>query len=356
MDNKIKFNFTNNVQTISNQTFEEVSYSGNRWVNYGKDNLYPEFLWSLYLNSSTHSAIIDGKVDYIVGEGLVSGDKQKLKLLKRITFDHQLYGGFALQLVYNSINEISKVIPLDFSRCRVNKDLTKVYYSNKWTRNGGKPVEYDIYDPTNDKPKTTEIYYFRGDKTRSIYPIPSYIGGTQSIETSIEIQNFHLNAIRNNFAVSAIINMVGDPTDDEREQFSTNLRENFTGTNESSNFLTMWNETKEDAVTITRLETDKADEKFERLSKDVKENIFISHRVVSGALFGLVSESTGFNSTEYQESFKLFNKTVILPTQNLLIDCLTEIYGVEEEIIPFKIELTPTNNNLTYELKPLKNV
>jgi len=154
-----------------------------------------------------------------------------------------------------------------------------------------------------------------------------------------------LNAIRNNFAVSAIINMVGNPSDEEREQFNRDVKENFIGSNEASNFLTMWNETKDDATTITRLESDKADEKFNKLSQDVKENIFISHRVVSGALFGLVSQSTGFNAVEYQESFKLFNKTVILPTQNLLNDCLSEIYGVEEEIIPFVIPEAPVQSS-----------
>lgn len=339
---------TNDIKNINTQAFEECdNYNNSKWVSYGKNNLYPEYLWDLYLNCSTHQAIVDGKVDYILGEGFNSQDKSKKKVLKKIASDYVIYGGFAIQLIYNALGNIEKIQPMDFSRCRVNKDLTTLYYSSKWGKSSGKNIqEFDIYDENQPVkydengeviPKYVEVYYFRGTKTRSVYPIPSYIGSTQSIETSIEIQNYHLNAIRNNFAVSAIINFVGDPTEEEKDEIDKGIRENFQGSDAASNFMLTYTQNKDEAPTITRLESDKADERFEKLSTDVRENIFIGHRVVSGALFGLVSESTGFNATEYQESFKIFNKTVIQPIQELLSDSLSEIYGVEDEIVEFQI-------------------
>lgn len=350
-ENKRKMQFSsvpNDIKNINTQAFEECeNYNGSKWVSYGKNNLYPEYLWDLYLNCSTHQAIIDGKIDYVLGEGFASANKSKKKVLKKIASDYIIYGGFAIQLIYNAIGNIEKIQPMDFSRCRVNKDLTKLYYSAKWNRSSGKNIEeFDIFDENqpvkydeqgNIIPKYVEVYYFRGTKTRSVYPIPSYIGSTQSIETSIEIQNYHLNAIRNNFAVSAIINFVGDPSDEEKDAIDKGIRENFQGSDSASNFMITYTANKDEQTTVTRLESDKADERFEQLSKDVRENIFIGHRVVSGALFGLVSESTGFNSTEYQESFKIFNKTVIQPIQELLTDSLATIYGVEDEIVEFKI-------------------
>lgn len=372
MNEKIKYSFTNDQISVVNpqSSYEEVVVGSNKWVNYGRDNMYPEYLWDLYLNSSTHSAIIDGKVDYIIGEGWSTGDKNKLKVLKKITFDYVLYGGFAIQLIFNAVGQIAKIQPLDFARCRVNQDLTKLYYSPKWKKYSAKNItEFKIYDETELEHQSTEIYYFRGTKTRGIYPIPTYVGSTQSIETSIEIQNYHLNAIKNNFAVSAIINLIGDPSDEEKDELNSQIKENFVGSGAASNFMVTYGATKDEVPSIVRLESDKADERFEKLSKDTKENIFIGHRVTSGALFGLVSESTGFNSIEYQESFKLFNKTVISPIQGLLTEIINEIYNTVDTILPFQIPTfvevpsTPQttlssaiDNMINNKLKDTKNV
>ena len=49
--------------------------------------------------------------------------------------------------------------------------------------------------------------------------------------------------------------------------------------------------------------------------------------------------TTGFNSQEYSDSFKLYNKTVVKPLQDKICDIISEIYGIDEaiEIKPFNI-------------------
>lgn len=326
-------------QSISTQTFSEKIISGNKYVNYGEDNKYPDYLWQLYINSSIHQAIVDGTRDYILGEGITTTrtDKKKIeKLIKGISFDLVTFGGFAIEIVYNMIGNIVKVNYLDFMKCRINKELTKVYYSNNWGEWRSDAIEYDVYNPEAEK-KTAQILYYRGDRTRSVYPIPHYVGSTQAIETSIEIQNYHLNAIRNNFAVSAIINFVGEPTEEEKEAIETGVSNKFTGSSNASRFMLSFNATKDDETTVTRLESDNADEKFVQLQKDTKESIFVGHRVTSPSLFGMLPENGGFNSTEYQESFKIYNKTVIQPLQDEISEVLYDIYGEEITFIPFQI-------------------
>ena len=44
------------------------------WVNYGSDNLYPEFLKDLYNTSPTHNAIVKTKAQMVVGEGSTYDD------------------------------------------------------------------------------------------------------------------------------------------------------------------------------------------------------------------------------------------------------------------------------------------
>jgi capsid portal protein len=334
--NKNSVAFAATQKSVATSNAESI-LSGNKWVNYGEGNNFPLYLWDLYLNSSVHQAIIDGTKDYVLGEGIESQHISQ-DLVDKITLDYVLYGGFAVEVVYNLIGEIAKLTHLDFANCRTNKEIDTIYYSKDWKKWSKSFVEYPVFNPSAPV-KKSQVLWVQGNRTRGIYPIPRYIGGLSAVETSIEIQNYHLSAIKNNFVVSAIINFNnGQPTEDEKALIEKGIKEKFTGSDNASTFMLAFNESKESAVTTERLEGDKADEKFLQLSKDTKENIFISHRVTSGALFGLVSESTGFNATEYVQSFNIYNKTVIQPMQK---DIAKYLYPLYNELIIFKPFVLP---------------
>ena len=48
--------------------FEEIQ--GKDWISYGSDDCYGDYLESLYLGSSIHSAIVNGVGSMIYGKGL----------------------------------------------------------------------------------------------------------------------------------------------------------------------------------------------------------------------------------------------------------------------------------------------
>ena len=58
---------------------------GDSFISWGNDNLYPQFLVSLYYNSSIHQGIVNSKVKYIASSGLDSDstDKAKWELIKK---------------------------------------------------------------------------------------------------------------------------------------------------------------------------------------------------------------------------------------------------------------------------------
>ena len=53
---------------------ESKNTDDSRYVTYGTDNIYPNFLLELYNNSPIHSSIINAKTNYIIGDGLKYAD------------------------------------------------------------------------------------------------------------------------------------------------------------------------------------------------------------------------------------------------------------------------------------------
>ena len=323
----------------------ESNVAGGDVVSYGSNNNFPIYLWEMYTQSPTHQSIVDGKVDYICGGGIEfdlvtinSKGETMGGLLHKVAMDKIIFGGFAIQVVFNKLQEITDLFWVDFSKLRTNKQGDKVYFRNDWSSHT-EMIEYDVLDLRKAN-KTSQILYYRGLNCRSTYPLPSYFAALNAIETEGEIQTFHLSSIRNNFAASAIIQFNnGVPTDEERKQIEEQINSKFSGANNAAKLLIMYNESAENKTIIDRLETDNFDERFGRLGKDTQRNIFIAHRVTSPSLFGVVPENTGFTRQEYEESFGVFNKTVIQPQQREITEQIKRIFPDKEfRIKPFMSE------------------
>ena len=327
---------------------KEVVRSGYDYVSWGSDNKFPNELYNMYLNSAILQSIINGICDYIFGGGINSGyDVINLKgdlfsdVVKKCVFDYIIFGGFSLQVVYKS-GKPENIYWLDFQKVRKSEDETKIYYCDEWGKYNKKCLEYDAWTP--ETKRGTSIFYFKGHKTRGIYPIPMYVGALKSVKISTEISNFHLNNITNSFSANAIVSFNnGQPTETVKKEIERAFRDKFCSTANAGSFLLMFNESKDNAAEIARLESDDFDKKYESLTKSVKEDIFIAFRAIP-ELFGLPNENNGFSKEEYLEAFKLFNKTVIMPLQDDIERCFRSI-GFEMKFDEFKIYDEYENNN-----------
>lgn len=347
MSEKIKFSLTP-VANVTRTRFIEKQVQGREWVSYGNKNDYPDHLWRQYLQCPTQMAIIDAKTAFTMGTGIdkhgndvvnAVGDTLN-EVMTKAVFDYHLFGGFALQIIYNKAGQPLELYWADFSKLRLNKSGKKIFWCDNW---GGyqsqtKVIEYDAYNPRMTN-KTTQIFYYRGASCRSVYPIPTYIACSDAIQTEIEIQNYHLNAIKNGFAVNAIINFNnGVPDEEERKEMERAINAKFSGSQNAARTMISWNENKETATTVERLETDNFDKKFQQLAKDTQEAIFVAHRITSGTLLGRLPANTGFTKNEYREAFEVFNQTVIMPYQREICATLRKIYPDKEfNINPFYI-------------------
>lgn len=307
------------------------------YVMYGENNLYPQYLWDLYLKSSILQSIINGTTDFVCGNEVriynnletVNKDGETIEdIIKKITTDLQIFGGFALNIIYNRGNEISEIYWIDIREIRLNEDCNKAYYCKNWKQKKD-VIEYDVF-PNHSGGSC--IFYFSGHITRGIYPIPRWNGAIPAVETSTEIGSFHLHNILNNFEPSAIINFNnGVPDEETQNNIEAKVNEKFTGSHNAGKVLVAFNDNKESAVTLERLGDENNDKKYQELRKDTYNEIWIAFRA-QPQLFGFVIEGSLFNHDEFLEAFALYNKNVVKPIQKDIVRAFDKIYGTENSI------------------------
>lgn len=282
-------------------------FNNKKYVSYGVNNDFPQYIYDAYMQCGILQGIINGIVDSLY-KRVKSNDISDDDLLKCL-YDYIIFGGYAVEVLRSKTLKTVKINYLPFENIRVNSTKTIGYYSNKWGKYTGKAVEY----PLNDDTSTHSIYYYSGRLTRGVYPVPMYFSALKSIEIQNDIKTFHLSTIKNNFNSNVIININnGNYTEETQREIEKLINEKFSGAENAGKMVLMFNDSKENAADIVRLEGDKFDEKYQALDKSTKEDIFIAFRATP-CLFGLMPENNGFSKEEYAEAMNLFEENVLEP-------------------------------------------
>lgn len=335
---------------------DESVYGGDKLVQWGANNDAPTLYLNCYRKSASLKSIIDGTVGYILGEVItvnaavwaekVNGRGLSMRqFISQLGWSYLTYGGFAFQIIYNKLGSPVELYPLDFRRCRVNESRTKVYYAKKgWTKYSSKSDEFDAYNPSKfDVNNPTQIYWYAGDYAISTYPCPPYYGAMADVLTEIECSKYSLNSVANGFAARYIINFpqANNLTDEQKDGIETAIKNKFCGSESDANFMLYWDETGNGGIDVKKIETDDAPEKFIAIKDNARQNIFVSMRATPN-LFGLPTASTGFNAQEYEGAMKLYERTVVSPIRDIIIESISKVTGVENavEITPIMIDFS----------------
>lgn len=335
--NSMNFKLSLVSQPISVPVCFDVKGSG-KWVKWGTDNLFPQFLWENYLKNSNLQSIINSMLDYVVGDGIICGsftnkDGDTFQdVIKKSIVDYLIFGCFSIEIIRNREGGIAELYYQNVMNVRLSEDEKTAYLSNKWGS-----WRSDIIELPTDKDENHFLFYCTNGINRGIYGIPSYIGALKSVLILNATRDFHLNNLNNNFAGNAIINFNnGVPSSDVQEEIEEKIKDKFSGSENAGKFLLAFNDNKDSAVTIERLEADNFGDLYSSLQDSSTKDIFTAFRIAP-ILVGVNPENNGFSKTEYLEAFTLYNRTVIKPIQDKLISLFKKI---EQTIsfIPFKLE------------------
>ena len=353
-ENKVSLAFAAIDKSIINNIPKQVEVEGrgNGYINWGEDNLYPEFLFDLYQSVTTLSTIIGAISDYCVGNDArctVAGFERQMNrkgdnindIIKYLAKDYLLYGCAALQVVRDKIGRVSEVYYVDMRCLRSDKKNQAFYYSEeyakKWARKN-KVIVYPAFVP--DAVDVPSSILLIKNNILNTYGTPTYTSAIKDCLIEKKIEEMHLNSLDNNFMASYIINFLnGIPTDTQKAEIEKNIQEKFCGSENAGRVVLNFANGKDNAAEVQKLEVTDFADKYNAAATRSREQIYAAFRMIP-QVCGIMSESTGFNEQEFAQSFKLVNRTVVRPLQNKITNMFDKLFQTEGSIAiePFSLE------------------
>lgn len=353
---KLKFS------SIAKQTTDRVyiqEEKGKDFVKFGLHNSFPEELIELYNNSSIHNTCVNAIVDGIVGEGLVAEPDYVLEkanrdgetwnnIFKKVAQDYKLYGGFSLEVIWNKARTaIAEVYHIDYSFLRAKeKDyrgkIPGYYISDEWAtqyRYTGKSVAdlpcLPVYNPNTNEAEPRQIYVYNPYRPgMKYYPLPDYVGALRVIDLDTEVDNFHINNIKNGLAPSLAITTYTNADEEEREAIERMLQLQYAGSNNAGSLLYMDVDSPENKPDITPIPQNGADDYYYNVNEMVVQKILTAHRITSPMILGIKTSGQLGGRDEMLDAYLLLLNTVIRPYQQDILYCfetlLNAMFPTEE--------------------------
>ena len=333
------------------KSYEEKS-SGKGWINYGDDNLYPQYLVDLYQKSGTHNALCTSIGYMIFGEGLKTDSLDAgLKMeewglddeIRKSCLDLKIQGGFALEIIYSiDRTTISKVRHLPFENIRsgeINEreEVDFYYYSRDWSDKRCEPEEVHTFDPSQSKEFPVQILYVKPFSVGSFaYPSVDYQGSISYIELDKEIASYHISNIRAGLAPSYVISFLnGSPPVEERNRIRNDIESQLAGATNAGKFIITYSDQPDRKPSFEPFPLTDADKQYQFLSTETTDKIMVGHRVVSPAMFGVKTAGTLGSTQELEVASQLFERQVIVPFQKIVDKAVKSVFraaGINDSV------------------------
>ena len=348
-------------------TFSE---SRAKWINYGEDNLYPNYLIDLMNKSSKHNSLIRKKVNMIAGNGFkdnpalsnfienLNGEEDLNDISFKLAYDLTTYGGFSFSITWdNERKGIARINFVDHSKVRLAKMLTSSedepikgmykmqkdgvnFYSTSsdWSKCKKDPHKPVLWQGFSDTYKSEANQLISVNEYRAgvdYYTYPDYISSVDWIELDNEIANFHLSSVHNGFTPSMIISFRGGiPTEEAQREIKKKLKKQYGGSDHASEVFVTFSKDVNTSPEFIPVNLNASDERFIQLEEQIQQNIIIAHGATPIVAGVAVSGKLG-SSEEVIENEEMFQRNVIDSKQTLIerhINKMLKVSGITESL------------------------
>jgi hypothetical protein len=353
--------------------YQERSYAESAnskgFVNYGDDNLFPQYLIDLFHSSSTHNALTTTIATMVFGEGFdattldgrLAFDQWNLNdELRKACVDFQIQGGFALEVNWSlDRTTIANVSHLPFENIRsgfVNEDeqVDYYYYSKDWSSKKEEVDEICTFDPERKLDHPTQIFYVKPFSPGSFYyPKPCYTGSIDYIELDKEIGKYHINNIKNGMSPSFSIHFKnGIPPQEERNRIRMDIERQMSGASNAGKFIVTYSDDPERKPDFEPFQLSDAHNQYQFLSEEVTAKIMVGHRVTNPQMFGVAVPGKLGGGGELAESAELFEQNVVRPNRRIVeetVQTLLRAAGLDSAVLELSSQEDEVNLDASWE-------
>jgi len=371
------------------QHFKTIERFKSDWVSYkenyndeiiksGNDNLFPQYLIDLYNKSSIHAAAINAITEAVIGGGLTANkeaflDKANNKgetwndIFAKVSLDFYLHGSFALEVIWSmDRSRIAEVYHIDFSLIRAKEKnhrghIPGYYLSHDWkpfTRVTEECVwDLPTFDVTTKELEPNQIFVVNNYRPgQQYYPLPVYNGALKVIELDTEIDNFHVNNIKNGLAPSLSITTFMNGSDDDVAAVEAMLRGNYGGSNNAGSLMYIDVDSPENAPKIEPIPQNGADGYYTTINDLTVQKILTAHRITSPMLLGIKTEGQLGGRAEMIDAMQLLQHNVIIPIQQDILKQLERVMAINYPNIVLGVESTTLFDDGTTEEEVITSV
>lgn len=323
---------------------------------YGRDNLYPQRMLDLILNSPSGGTCCDRYQTFIEGNGLNDTDFSKYvcnragetvdDIYRLLAQDMALFHGFALHVNYNLACEIVELHHVPFQDCRLEEEeesgqVTYVNVHPDWTGHKTRKGNKILVDKSNvkkiymfnpirevvlsqieaaggiDKYKG-QILWFSMDG-RYEYPKPVYDKVVTNLSTDEGLDNVKYRNVRNNFLLAGmLVHKKGtgaaideDGREMERQNDDGDFAKSldvFQGDVNCCSIMDITINQDEDEPKFVKLESENFDDKFKTTEQSVTERIYSAFG--QEPWYCIRIGKLGFSGTVLAEAYEYYNSYV----------------------------------------------
>ena len=325
---------------------KNLSTVNTKWIPFGDDNLFPQYLAELKRKSSTQRSVLAQKTVFTSGAKFVcnneplrefiedvNADHESLRdVFKKLADDYYTFGNAYLEgvLYDGGIN----LYHLDATTVRMAKNKREVYVNSDWCRywnNDEKIHRIPIYPRVSHNKFV--IHFKDYEPTFSFYGLPDYVAALEHIAVDYEIGKWNHTKFLNGFQPSAIVEISGDMGEEEAQELVREAQKKFVGDGNNGKILFIVKNGDTSPANVEIIKDDQEGSWLD-LQKITDQNIITANRW-QPSLSGIVSSGKMNNTgSEIRIAYDLVMTTVVKDTSEMLLNGIRTILYKEMNFDP----------------------
>ena len=351
-----------NLQTQKSSTFEfgvfnlsipehieepqDLSKVRTKFIPFGTNNLFPQYLAELKRKSSTHRSVLAQKTIFTSGAKFVTNNddvKEYIKdvnadgeslrqVFKKLADDYYTFGNAYLEgvLYDGGLN----LYHIDATTVRASKDKKEVYIHPDWAKYNTMKDKLSIIPLYPSVKRNRFILQFKDyEPTFQFYGLPDYVAALEHIAVDYEIGKWNHTKFKNGFQPSAIVEINGDMGEEEAKKLVREAQKKFVGDGNNGKIMFIVKNGDTSSANVQIIKDDQEGSWID-LQRITDQNIVTAHRW-QPSLSGLVSSGKMNNTgSEIRIAYDLAMTTVIKDTSDLLLNGIRVVLYKELGFLP----------------------